>query len=232
MGRSTFKQFFFDPPLNADVATFRQVNFRCALGCVASANRLRNSFPKRQSPRNVSNFKGFALILLFLFMGLNAFGQTKMIAHKSHSGSVETFTTKGAHNVGIVEMLDSVIKLTDTSALFIMKPFRSCDTVYNHPFLSDPNISLDSLKHYYFAGTTLVGFEISSSSMKQSSQKRKDKRKDRKAKKRKDKKRSAFPFVLPINPPNSGLFYLFLLSSLVGVLSFVFLWRNYKRETV
>lgn len=114
-------------------------------------------------------------ILLFLSITIVTFcnAQTKVIAHKSHSGNTHTFSKGyqkmlfdiGSSNFGhapqkIIKRarLDSLIFLTDTSQVLvtsysctkntntqssIWKPGR--DTVYNHPLFSK-KYSLDSIK--------------------------------------------------------------------------------------
>jgi hypothetical protein len=115
-------------------------------------------------------FFGFISMLFFI---TNYSAQTKIIAHKSHSGNTRTFSKGyqkmlfdiGSSNFGhapqrIVKRarLDSLIFLTDTSQVMvtsysctkntnnqssIWKPGR--DTVYNHPLFSK-KYSLDSIK--------------------------------------------------------------------------------------
>ena len=126
-----------------------------------------------------------------------SFGQTKLIFHKSHSGSHTSFVKSingNASNFGILRepdvktaALDSVIYLTDTSAIMVTKecsryllyqqpgdekglngnwhPGR--DTVYFHPLFSKKH-ALDSIRmvvstEYFFRNdidsTKFVGYD-------------------------------------------------------------------------
>ena len=132
-------------------------------------------------------------------------GQTKLIFHKSHSGSRNAFakTINGNYsNFGMAPqrqvttaVLDSVIYLTDTSAIMVTKectflegyrqpvlkpgkenPWRpGRDTVYNHPLFSQKH-ALDSIRNavkseYYFKNdidsTKFVGYDNGVSVKKQ-----------------------------------------------------------------
>jgi len=92
------------------------------------------------------------------------FAQTKMIAHKSHSGLPADFTLAGDDNYGNPPMhMDTLIWLSDTSIIEIMSygygdtPRR--DTVYNHPYFSRPGISLEEIQSMYPNYTVFIGFE-------------------------------------------------------------------------
>ncbi|MES2557679.1 MAG: hypothetical protein V4604_16095 [Bacteroidota bacterium] len=137
------------------------------------------------------------LITFLLACAGTAFSQTKLIFHKSHSGSSTSFvnTTNGnSSNFGVAPIrevttavLDSVIYLTDTSAIMITKectylngyyqmektPTASSDwrpgrdTVFYHPLFSRKH-ALDSIRmviktEYYFQNdidsTQFVGYD-------------------------------------------------------------------------
>src|SRR5690606_27095393 len=65
----------------------------------------------------------YSLLLLVIVAAAPAFAQTKMVAHKSHSGSAETFSVRGAGNFGETEemrrrsRITKVIRISDTSAI-------------------------------------------------------------------------------------------------------------------
>ncbi len=133
--------------------------------------------------------KTILAIVLLVFTG-TAFSQTKLIFHKSHSGASASFVktlNSNYSNFGRAPvrevknaMLDSVIYLTDTSAIMVTSVYcvrngdnspvemegttktrnqgklwhAGRDTVYNHPLFSLKH-SLDSIKmvvatEYYF----------------------------------------------------------------------------------
>jgi hypothetical protein len=145
------------------------------------------------------------LVTLLLACSGISFGQTKLIFHKSHSGSRNAFvkTINGNYsNFGNIPMqqitiaaLDSVIYLTDTSAIMVTKActqmvrYRQTelkpgeenlwrpgrDTVYNHPLFSKKH-ALDSIRNavkseYYFKNdidsTRFVGYDNGVSVKKQ-----------------------------------------------------------------
>ena len=117
--------------------------------------------------------KCFTLFILSITLSTLSFGQTKMIAHKSHSGSTATFknslasdlfNNKGS-NFGIAPVrtiknavLDSVIFLTDSTAIMVTSNYctdrwsndtnlwkAGKDTVRNHPLFSKQH-SLSTIK--------------------------------------------------------------------------------------
>lgn len=141
--------------------------------------------------------KTFLITLLLTFNGA-AFSQTKLIFHKSHSGSHTSFVKSingNSSNFGVLREpdvktaeLDSVIYLTDTSAIMVTKvcprypiyqqlgdekqglngnwhPGR--DTVYFHPLFSKKH-ALDSIRmvvstEYFFRNdidsTKFIGYD-------------------------------------------------------------------------
>lgn len=152
-------------------------------------NRLNQSSPLLYSLAQYNNMKTILVTLLLAFSGIS-FGQTKLIFHKSHSGSSSSFVKSingnysnfGRAPIREVKnaMLDSVIYLTDTSAIMVTSEYcvrngdyspvemegttktrnqgklwhAGRDTVYNHTLFSRKH-SLDSIKmvvatEYYF----------------------------------------------------------------------------------
>lgn len=132
------------------------------------------------------------LLTVFSLFPLMVFSQTKLIAFKSHSGNMSNFTKAlllpkmdlSAHNLGEGpqptirnSQVDSVIFLTDSTAIMVTSTYcqnnpwynhrkknidtttktlwnAGSDTVKNHPLFSQQH-SLDSIKiemthHYYF----------------------------------------------------------------------------------
>ncbi|HVZ41887.1 MAG TPA: hypothetical protein VHI13_21575 [Candidatus Kapabacteria bacterium] len=108
--------------------------------------------------------KTFAIILaaMFLAAGVPALSQTMMIAHRSHGGTVETFSTDGQDNFGLPpRRIDSVMKLTDSTALEYSN--QGNDTVLNHHYWNNPRIGVDSLRRL-FPGINFIGYEEKKSS--------------------------------------------------------------------
>ena len=91
----------------------------------------------------------FPLFLLIL-LSIPSIGicQTNIIAHKSHSGDMSTFVDQGDHSFGMPpNTIRKIIRLSDTS-LVEVGTFRN-DTLINHPFCIDPEITLDSMMRIY-----------------------------------------------------------------------------------
>jgi hypothetical protein len=99
-------------------------------------------------------------ILLFTFIALNLsiFGQTKIIALKSHSGDSESIKNETDGNFGISPVrLDSVVKI-GPNCIVEIDNFGGRDTVFEHPSFLNPNITLEELKKQY-PRIKFVGFE-------------------------------------------------------------------------
>ena len=150
---------------------------------------MNQSSPLLYSLSQYNNMKTILISFLLLCAG-TTFSQTKLIFHKSHSGSSSSFVKSingnysnfGKAPIREVKnaMLDSVIFLTDTSAVMVTSEYctrkgeyspaefegttktrnqgklwrAGRDTVYNHPLFSRKH-SLDSIKmvvatEYYF----------------------------------------------------------------------------------
>jgi hypothetical protein len=106
-----------------------------------------------------------SLILLLLSSSI-IYAQTKAIAFKSHSGNPAYYPSDGDGNFGIVEpmpTLDSIVKINDSTTIHyhntVQGPFYY-DTLVNHPFWSQPNINIDSLKKdYQYRQAQFIGFK-------------------------------------------------------------------------
>jgi hypothetical protein len=113
-----------------------------------------------------------------------AFSQTQLIAHRSHGGAIESFKAGREDDFGTspemeyrmskkglsIGIIDSVIRLSDTSAIEIgrgtMSPGSEArgipgtvrDTVYRDHYWNNPRIPVDSLRKL-FPEITFIGFE-------------------------------------------------------------------------
>ncbi|MBL4755603.1 MAG: hypothetical protein JKY52_18675 [Flavobacteriales bacterium] len=100
--------------------------------------------------------------VLLLLVSTYTCAQTKMIAHLSHSGNVNTFSFNGEGNFGLREpRLQEIVKISDTAvvAMFDFSYSGSRrDTLLNHALFSNPAISVDSLRRLW-PSVDFVGFE-------------------------------------------------------------------------
>lgn len=110
-------------------------------------------------------------ILLLLLFPIAASAQTALIAHKSHSGNAKSFGASFSSNFGGImppgnfgappARMIAVTKLSDSTV--VMKNDKwggfSEDTIYHHPILSDPNITVDSLKKIFGEDVEFTNFE-------------------------------------------------------------------------
>ena len=97
-----------------------------------------------------------ALLLAFVVV-MQASGQTEIVAHKSHDGTVRSFEIDGEDNFGLPpKMLDSVFRISDTSAIEFSN--FGIDTLHRHRHWNNPAIGLDSLRRLY-PGVVFIGFE-------------------------------------------------------------------------
>ena len=104
------------------------------------------------------------LALLFLLGCSTVFSQTEIIAHKSHSGKMGTFSIFAPNDgsrFGLPPMfMDSIKRISDSTVVeFARQGGFFIDTVTHHQYCSDPNISLDSLRKLYPSDTRFIGFE-------------------------------------------------------------------------
>jgi hypothetical protein len=80
------------------------------------------------------------------------FAQTKLVAHRSHSGRAETFTSSGVDNFGgpppedptASRIVTRVVRLNDSLAVEYSN--SGTDTTLHHPFWNNPKIGVDSLR--------------------------------------------------------------------------------------
>ena len=99
-------------------------------------------------------------MVVLLAGGADVFCQTKMIAHKSHSGGIESFSVNGSDNFGLdMPDIDSVVRLTDTSVLRFPGLHGRVDTVYKgRSWPIDLFGDIDELRKG-FPGTKFIGFD-------------------------------------------------------------------------
>lgn len=98
------------------------------------------------------------LLLTCITLTLSIFGQTKIIALKSHSGDSESNNFESDGNFGIAPTrLDSVVKI-GPKCIVEIDNYGGRDTVYVHPAFLNPNITLEELKKQY-PRIKFVGFE-------------------------------------------------------------------------
>ena len=102
------------------------------------------------------------LLIITSFLSIGLFAQTKIIAHKSHSGKPNTFNiNNSSDNFGLPSSyIDTIFKISDTCVLEVgwNGYERKRNIVCHHPCCNNPKISLDSLKKIY-PNIILIGFE-------------------------------------------------------------------------
>lgn len=93
-----------------------------------------------------------------LMLAGNLSAQTKMIALKSHSGDMTALKNEKDGNFGIAPTrLDSVVKI-GANCVVEINNYGFRDTVYEHPYFLNPNVSLIELKRQ-FPRIHFVGFD-------------------------------------------------------------------------
>jgi hypothetical protein len=98
------------------------------------------------------------LLITFIALNLSIFGQTKIIALKSHSGNSAFIENETDGNFGISPVrLDSVVKIGPNCIVEIDNR-GGRDTIFKHPSFLNPNIKLEELKKQY-PRIKFVGFE-------------------------------------------------------------------------
>ena len=154
--------------------------------------------------------KNLSLAICLLIFPIATFSQTKLIAHKSHSGSLSDFeVTQSSDNFGLPQqILKSITWLSDTSVLEKGEHWgrEYVDTVYNHIYCNNPNISIDSLKKLYSDHVEFINF---------------DKRKNN----------GFFPFNPGNNFPKGPSGILILIVS-IALLSFMMAIKTWKSQTI
>lgn len=104
------------------------------------------------------------LFLFALLLTASLQAQTRLIAHKSHSGGAESYRFETAGNFGNYEpqvTLKEVEKINDTTVVLTQESMGriSQDTIYHHPVFSDPNMTVDSLKKGYYEDVKFKNFD-------------------------------------------------------------------------
>lgn len=85
--------------------------------------------------------------------------QTKLIAHKSHSGNAASFSEMSGGNFGIdPSRIDTIIRIAPNCIVEINN-FGWRDTVYNHPYYTKPGVTLEEIKANYPPYVIFVGFD-------------------------------------------------------------------------
>lgn len=93
-----------------------------------------------------------------LMLAGNLSAQTKIIALKSHSGDMTALKSEKDGNFGIAPTrLDSVVKI-GANCIVEINNYGFRDTVYEHPYFLNPDVSLQELKQR-FPRIHFVGFD-------------------------------------------------------------------------
>lgn len=166
------------------------------------------------------------LLCVLAFCLSNA--QTKIIAHKSHSGSKQSFKAAGPDNFGLDMRMYrkrsrtvSITKIADT--LFVFKnhvtiPLYSnikdsfeWDTVYSHQLLENPAIDHDSLQKL-FQEVELIGFNKNQEPIFDTPSK---------------EKKEGLPIV-PVLPTNKGGGWFVVLAGLLATAVAYGSWKHHR----
>lgn len=168
--------------------------------------------------------KTFLSLSLIIFC-LNCLAQTSIIAHKSHSGSLNTLSFEGDDHLGLPSFeLDSVIRINDSTLVEISHAggfrFGQKDTVVNHPYFTEylKNYNLEELKERYPQGITFVGFE-------KPEEPKETRRKKRKRKKAQKEKIDPADPVIGKNGLPTALVIILLVMSLSGLIT----WQSHSQ---
>ena len=98
-------------------------------------------------------------LLLFSFSQIT-FGQTKLIAFKSHSGNMSHFSVEGYDNIGGPIINIHKIELVNDSTIIESFSYGVSDTIVNHPICRIPHLTIDTLKGMYYRNDIeFVGFD-------------------------------------------------------------------------
>lgn len=103
------------------------------------------------------------LLLAFFSLSLSITAQTKLLHHRSHSGSLATFDASSPGNFGLpfnYEIIQ-VIWHSDSMVVEVAQfgPQEKCDTFYFHPVYLEQSISLDSIKRMMGPEVEFIDFE-------------------------------------------------------------------------
>ncbi len=105
------------------------------------------------------------LFTTFFSLSLIAFGQTKLIAFKSHSGNLSNFSFIELDNVGLPSFSIDTIRLLNDSTIIEIRSRgngwdKKIDTVVNHPVCHIPHLTVDTLKGMYYRNDIeFIGFD-------------------------------------------------------------------------
>lgn len=105
------------------------------------------------------------LFTVIFSLSLIGFGQTKLIAFKSHSGAMSNFSIDGIDNIGLPSLsIDTIKYLNDSTIIEIRSRGNGwderTDTVVNHPVCKMPHLTVDTLKGVYYRNDIeFVGFD-------------------------------------------------------------------------
>lgn len=152
--------------------------------------------------------------------------QTKYIAYKSHAGDMDYFMSdeQPEDDFGLPPTrMTKIKKINDSTVVEYAKEWGSpntiTDTVVNHIYCSNPNISVDSLKKIYPEGIELEGFEQKPKEMP--IKKEKSEKKNTKLDEKKEQIRAEIPSPFS-NNNNDGNAPLFILMA-IAYCSIVFI---------
>jgi hypothetical protein len=123
-----------------------------------------------RNPRMIATSILFAIATMFALPS-HVFSQTQLIAHRSHGGGDESFRAEREDDFGnspemdyrmskrgfSIGVIDTVIRLSDTSAIEISTVRRMRDTVYRDEYWNNPQIKVDSLRKL-FPTISFIGF--------------------------------------------------------------------------
>ena len=90
---------------------------------------------------------------------LGTHAQTKAIAHKSHSGSDQSFDAEAyADNFGVIAPRIKKIKYLKDNCIVEFPEWGGSDTVCDHPYFTG-QYTLDEIKAFYPKEVQFIGFE-------------------------------------------------------------------------
>ncbi|MCE3294441.1 MAG: hypothetical protein K0R65_155 [Crocinitomicaceae bacterium] len=98
-------------------------------------------------------------LFVFLLFSGSLFSQTKLIAHKSHSGSDASYSADAyPDNFGEIAPRIKKIKLLKNNCIVEFLDWGQNDTVCDHPYFTG-QYTLDEIKRFYPSSTEFIGFE-------------------------------------------------------------------------
>ena len=156
----------------------------------------------------------FFIVILSLVASQGVLCQTKIIAHKSHSGKNITFIVDNSeNNFGLRDpIIDSIRKIPNQSV--VLYTDQGIDTIRNYQYWDLP---LDSLKKYYGSHVKFIGFDKNYMPKKSND-----------SKVRRKKSHIGF-FAMNTNYTNgNGLLVLYV--SIFILLSSFFIWRTERKK--